>query len=723
MGHILSSLKTKPGYGAFVADFHMPKSMMSSAQEQIYLFVAQTDNLDTSSCIVTPQQVNFLINGKGVKGRINSSLDKGPQHPTNVTAMLKCGINLLQVVGQFNGHYIVVIALMGLISSSETPVLQDYVQPVVAALDTDFEIKVGLLRISLNCPISCRLIRTPVKGRLCKHLQCFDYENFMEINSRKPSWRCPLCDQSVCYPDIRIDQNIVKILKEVGENIAEVIVSTDGSWKAVLESEDHKDGQGQRWQQEGSDQCESIEFSRIPADVIDLAMGGDSDACGLSIFGREKKNPFLDNLEGYFTSGNLVAPEVNDTFRVDQNASAQMEDDFWSGIMFASTSAPQHLTAPATNSDSRTDAGISYTPPFNFMHSRVLADAVSPAPSRESVDSREETHFTLSLPQNQLFDPSSLRNVSPTPSAIQSISAQAQGPSSCQQIRALNSSVPSVASSPTPQSTHSMALNTVGFAAVNGGTESDQQLSRLLMNSVPVSNVASSSTQHHSVTQSGVEHDRRLVSGKSAQQVIAGLPVQSPDAHSRPSRFPSLLQNPNHSIPSNWRTSNTMTQSQNVVHPSIHVQSVQIQQKCGGVQATGAVTNKQPMLRAAAQQTAQVSRSPPSVPVQLQASRTGTAFSIGMVAERLKTTGEQRQTSGGTTQPISRPDGSSTLASTHNWRPTGRMRGSLTGEAYSAALSQFMIQPTQPAAQDSQSPSNLTVKSSWSIAYIWAYRE
>lgn len=43
----------------------------------------------------------------------------------------------------------------------------------------------------------------------CK-MQCFDYENFIEVNSRRPSWRCPLCNQSICHPDIRIDQNIAK---------------------------------------------------------------------------------------------------------------------------------------------------------------------------------------------------------------------------------------------------------------------------------------------------------------------------------------------------------------------------------------------------------------------------------------------------------------------------------------------------------------------------------
>lgn len=40
-------------------------------------------------------------------------------------------------------------------------------------------------------------------------------------------------------------------------------------------------------------------------------------------------------------------------------------------------------------------------------------------------------------------------------------------------------------------------------------------------------------------------------------------------------------------------------------------------------------------------------------------------------------------------------DGLPELPSEHNWRPTGRMRGSLTGSAYSAALSQYLVPPTQ----------------------------
>ena len=41
-------------------------------------------------------------------------------------------------------------------------------------------------------------------------LQCFDFYNFIDINSRRPSWRCPHCNQYICFLDICIDRNMLK---------------------------------------------------------------------------------------------------------------------------------------------------------------------------------------------------------------------------------------------------------------------------------------------------------------------------------------------------------------------------------------------------------------------------------------------------------------------------------------------------------------------------------
>ncbi|PWA91587.1 zinc finger, MIZ-type, Zinc finger, RING/FYVE/PHD-type, E3 SUMO protein ligase [Artemisia annua] len=109
---------------------------------------------------------------------------KGPQLPSNMAKMIKYGVNLLEVLGDFE-------AIMNWISSPNPPQLQDYVQPLSENVDLDDDIIRVKSWISLNCPISQFRIKTPVKGYLCKHPQ---------------------------------------ILNEVTENISDVIISTDGSW-------------------------------------------------------------------------------------------------------------------------------------------------------------------------------------------------------------------------------------------------------------------------------------------------------------------------------------------------------------------------------------------------------------------------------------------------------------------------------------------------------------
>ncbi|KAL0741628.1 hypothetical protein Bca4012_083141 [Brassica carinata] len=236
LSHVLVSLEVKPGYTIFAHDFHISKNMPHSPQDRIRLFVVQTDNIDTSACTINPQEVSFMLNGKVVDKRVNISMDSGPQLPTNVTAILKYGTNLLQVMGNSKGHYIVVIAFTGIAPLPEKPVLNEYLQPGAVESSPDSDIIEGPSRVSLRCPISHSRIELPVKGQLCKHLQCFDFWNYVNINMIKPSWRCPHCSQPVSYPEIRLDQNMAKILKDAGHKTADVIIHAGGTWKVGREN-------------------------------------------------------------------------------------------------------------------------------------------------------------------------------------------------------------------------------------------------------------------------------------------------------------------------------------------------------------------------------------------------------------------------------------------------------------------------------------------------------
>nr|XP_027083925.1 uncharacterized protein LOC113706244 [Coffea arabica] len=79
--------------------------------------------------------------------------------------------------------------------------------------------------------------------------------------------------------------------------------------------------------------------------------------------------------------------------------------------------------------------------------------------------------------------------------------------------------------------------------------------------------------------------------------------------------------------------------------------------------------------------------------------------------------GDQIGAVGSTLQSVPRSDVSVNSPADQDWRPSGRMRGSLSGRAYSEAMNQYIIQPTQQA-QAARPPSNVTANPSNASAQL-----
>nr|XP_009768966.1 PREDICTED: uncharacterized protein LOC104219894 isoform X6 [Nicotiana sylvestris] len=107
MDRIVAAFQIKPGFGAFHADFHILRGMVTPGKDEILLLVTNVDNMETASRIIAPPETTFLLNGTRLEGKTKVSLDNMQQLPTNITKMLKYGVNILQVVGQFNDLEIV----------------------------------------------------------------------------------------------------------------------------------------------------------------------------------------------------------------------------------------------------------------------------------------------------------------------------------------------------------------------------------------------------------------------------------------------------------------------------------------------------------------------------------------------------------------------------------------------------------------------------------------
>ncbi|MCO5580250.1 hypothetical protein L7F22_034116 [Adiantum nelumboides] len=278
---VIVALEAKPGYEAMVCDFYVPKKPIPS--NELRMFVIRTDNQEASSCLVTPNHVNFLVNGKGVEKRSLTSMDVGPQMPSNVTSMLKIGTNLLQIVGDFPGNYLIAIALTTSRTNFISPLeLQIFNHDGMKA-QTDEELVEGPSRVSLLCPISHKRITSPVKGVSCKHHQCFDYNTFMEINSRRPSWRCPYCNRNVSFPDLRLDLQMLKILKESDDTAVDVMVLEDGSWKMLsneitqISSNPKRDGSSPNMSGDTSAEEGEFRLEKNNSNYIELSDTEDQD--------------------------------------------------------------------------------------------------------------------------------------------------------------------------------------------------------------------------------------------------------------------------------------------------------------------------------------------------------------------------------------------------------------------------------------------------------------
>lgn len=101
---------------------------------------------------------------------------------------------------------------------------------------------------------------------------------------------------------------LVQVLKEVDENVADVIISPDGSWMPVAESIDHG---MQSNQQEDSEHCDSVGFSNIPAHVVDLTKGEDEVKENPSSLESELVKSVSRNLHGFSAAEKFLPFSVN----------------------------------------------------------------------------------------------------------------------------------------------------------------------------------------------------------------------------------------------------------------------------------------------------------------------------------------------------------------------------------------------------------------------------
>uniref|UniRef100_A0A1B6C1A5 SP-RING-type domain-containing protein n=1 Tax=Clastoptera arizonana TaxID=38151 RepID=A0A1B6C1A5_9HEMI len=110
------------------------------------------------------------------------------------------------------------------------------------AEDADNEIATTSLRVSLMCPLGKVRMTTPCRPTTCSHLQCFDASSFLQMNERKPTWICPVCDKPALFDNLIIDGYFQDVLQcgRLSTDHNEIQLNQDGSWSTLAIKKESK---------------------------------------------------------------------------------------------------------------------------------------------------------------------------------------------------------------------------------------------------------------------------------------------------------------------------------------------------------------------------------------------------------------------------------------------------------------------------------------------------
>ncbi|XP_060536141.1 E3 SUMO-protein ligase PIAS2 isoform X2 [Cylas formicarius] len=178
---------------------------------------------------------------------------KRPPRPVNITQMVKLSPTVANQItvswaADYGRGYAMTVALVHKLTSSD--LLQrlknkgakhsDHTRALIKEKlndDGDGEIATTSLRVSLMCPLGKMRMATPCRPITCNHLQCFDASLFLQMNERKPTWNCPVCDKPALYDNLVIDGYFQEVLNSamLASECNEIQLLKDGSWSCQTE--------------------------------------------------------------------------------------------------------------------------------------------------------------------------------------------------------------------------------------------------------------------------------------------------------------------------------------------------------------------------------------------------------------------------------------------------------------------------------------------------------
>jgi E3 SUMO-protein ligase PIAS1 len=115
--------------------------------------------------------------------------------------------------------------------------------------------------MSLKDPVSTVRIVVPIRSTVCTHNQCFDADSFLQLQEQAPTWTCPICNKTLSYEALAVDQYVEEILSKV-RNADQVTIQPNGEWSTEKDSATKSNGYGAH-SYESDDDLVDITDSRV----------------------------------------------------------------------------------------------------------------------------------------------------------------------------------------------------------------------------------------------------------------------------------------------------------------------------------------------------------------------------------------------------------------------------------------------------------------------------
>ncbi|KAM4708887.1 E3 SUMO-protein ligase PIAS2 isoform 2-T2 [Discoglossus pictus] len=275
-----------------------------SVQVQLRLCLAETscpqeDNYPSSLCIKVNGKL-FPLPGCAPPPK-NGIEQKRPGRPLNITSLVRLSSAVPNQVSiswasEIGKSYSMSVYLVRQLTSAM--LLQklkmkgirnpDHSRALIKeklTADPDSEIATTSLRVSLMCPLGKMRLTIPCRANTCTHLQCFDAALYLQMNEKKPTWICPVCDKKAGYESLILDGLFMEILNQCSD-VDEIQFQEDGSWCPMKPKKESMNSPSTQYANiEGSGVIskicsvkESSETSKKPkTEVIDLTIESSSD--------------------------------------------------------------------------------------------------------------------------------------------------------------------------------------------------------------------------------------------------------------------------------------------------------------------------------------------------------------------------------------------------------------------------------------------------------------